>query len=353
MEIGSEFWGVPLSEKENNLLCGNVRNALSGRTALELVARDLRQERGAKSIYMPAYCCESMMEPFKKQGYVIKLYAVEPYSKTIHRQIFTDHGCDAILLMDYFGFEAEETSVFAMIEKLRGTAVILDKVQTAFTKTAAEEYADYTVTSWRKWFFSCAATADKKCGEWLVPEADAENERYISLRRNAARLKADYIEKGIGAKPKFLVQFGEAEELLDTDFSSYSAEEQSLDELKHADVDLIVSRRRENAKLIMDWLKDMPQEIIRPLFAELSDRDVPLFVPVLVRKELRDKLRHYLIENDVYCPVHWPSELGGANILYDGELSLVCDQRYGYEDIEREMNLIREFLIDNGYLLQS
>lgn len=353
MEIGSEFWGVPLGEKQNNLLSGNVRNTLSGRTALEFVARDLRQERGARSIYMPAYCCESMIEPFKKQGFAIKYYAVEPYSKTVHRQIFTDHGCDAILLMDYFGFESEETAVFAMIEKLRGTAVILDKVQTAFTKTAAEEYADYTVTSWRKWFFSCAATAEKKCGEWLVPENDTKNEKYISLRRNAAKLKADYIENGIGEKPKFLVQFGEAEELLDTDFSDYAAEKQSLDELKFADADFIVSKRRENASFIMDELKNLSQDIIRPLFAELGDRDVPLFVPVLVKQELRDALRYYLIKNEVYCPVHWPSELGGANKLYDGELSLVCDQRYGAEDMKREMNLIREFLIDNGYLLQS
>ena len=351
MEIGSEFWEVPLSEKENNLLRGNVRNTLSGRTALELIARDLRHERGAKSIHMPAYCCESMMEPFKKQGYVIKLYAVEPYSKTIHRQIFTDHGCDAILLMDYFGFEAEETSVFAMIEKLRGTAVILDKVQTAFTKTAAEEYADYTVTSWRKWFFSNAATVEKKCGEWRVSEEKKVNEEYISLRRNAARLKANYIENGVDEKQKFLVPFGEAEEILDNDFSDYAAEEESLEEIRHADVDLIISRRRENAALIYDALSKLPTEIIHPLYAEMGEKDVPLFVPVLVKPEIRADLRMYLIKNETYCPIHWPSELGGANKLYDGELSLVCDQRYGIDDMKREITLIKEFLIENGYLL--
>ena len=191
MEIGSEFWGVPLCEKQNNLLDGNLLHTLSGRTALELIAQDLKAERGAKSIYIPAYCCDSMLEPFKKQGYEIKLYAVEPYSKTIHRQVFTDHGCDAILLLDYFGFESEETAVFAMMEKLRGTSVIIDRVQSAFSETKALEYADYTVTSWRKWFFSNAATAEKCCGEWLVHETEKNNEEYISLRRNAARLKVD------------------------------------------------------------------------------------------------------------------------------------------------------------------
>lgn len=349
MEIGSEFWGVPLCEKQNNLLDGNLLHTLSGRTALELIAADLKAERGAKSIYMPAYCCDSMIEPFKKQGYEIKLYAVEPYSKTIHRQVFTDHDCDAILLLDYFGFESEETEVFAMMEKLRGTAVIIDRVQSAFSETKALEYADYTVTSWRKWFFSNAATAEKCCGEWLVPETEKNNEEYISLRRNAARLKADYIENGVGEKPKFLVKFGEAEEILDNDFSDYAAEEKSLEEIRYADVDCIVSQRRENAALIYDELKKLPAEIIRPLYAQMGENDVPLFVPVLVKPEIRAELRQHLIKNEVYCPIHWPSELGGANKLYDGELSLICDQRYGTEDIKRQMALISEFI--NGYLL--
>lgn len=351
MEIGSEFWTAPTWEKQNNLLSGNVRHTLSGRTALEMIARDLKQERGAKSIYMPAYCCDSMIEPFKRQGYTVKRYAVEPYAKTLHRQIFSDHGCDAILLMDYFGYESEETAVFAMAEKLRGTAVIIDRVQSAFSETKACEYADYTVTSWRKWFFSCAATAEKKSGEWLVPEYTETNEKYISLRRNAANLKADYIEKGIGEKPKFLVPFGEAEEQLDEDFSGYAAEGKSLEELKYIDTGLIISRRRENAGFIMDELRKLPQEIIRPLFSELGKNDVPLFVPVLVKKELRTAIRQQLIKNGIYCPVHWPTELGGASKLYEGELSLVCDQRYGLEDIKREMNLIRGHLTEHGYLL--
>lgn len=349
MEIGSEFWGVPLCEKQNNLLDGNLLHTLSGRTALELIAQDLKAERGAKSIYMPAYCCDSMLEPFKKQGYEIKLYAVEPYSKTVHRQVFTDHGCDAILLLDYFGFESEETAVFAMMEKLRGTSVIIDRVQSAFSETKALEYADYTVTSWRKWFFSNAATAEKCCGEWLVHETEKNNEEYISLRRNAARLKVDYIENGVGEKPKFLVPFGEAEEILDNDFSDYAAEEKSLEEIWYADVDCIVSQRRENAALIYDELKKLPAETIRPLYAEMGENDVPLFVPVLVKPEIRAELRQHLIKNEVYCPIHWPSELGGANKLYDGELSLICDQRYGTEDIKKQMTLISEFI--NGYLL--
>lgn len=344
MEIGSEFWDAPLTEKQNNPCSGNAYNTLSGRTALEVIARDLKAERGAKSVYMPAYCCDSMIAPFEKNGYEVKLYAVEPYRNSIHRQIFTDHGCNAILLLDYFGFGSEETEVFAMAERLRGTAVILDRVQSAFSAAKACTYADYTVTSWRKWFFSCAATAEKKCGEWLVPKPNRVNEEYIALRREAANLKARYIGTGIGEKQRYLEKFSDSEGLLDDDFVGYAAEAQSLEELRHIDADFIISRRRENAEYLLDELKTMPSDIIRPLFAEMNEGDVPLFVPVLLKPELRNGLRQHLIQNEIYCPVHWPSELAGANRLYDSELSLICDQRYGIEDMKREITLIKDFL---------
>ncbi|MCF0137043.1 MAG: hypothetical protein HUJ66_01625 [Oscillospiraceae bacterium] len=351
METGSEFWGLPLSEKENSFFPGGLRYTLSGRTALDMIAADLRAERNAESIYMPAYCCDSMLEPFKRRGFKIRLYGVEPFPRELHRRVFSDHGCDAILLLDYFGFASEETAVLARAEKLRGTAVILDCVQSAFSQTEAVKYADYSVYSFRKFFFSCAGAAKKHCGAWCVPEANRQNGEYISGRRRAAELKAAYIEKGEGEKSGFLRLFGEAEELLDEDFEGYAAEEKSLEELRYADTELIVSRRRENAALLLKELRRLPAELIRPLYAEIGETDVPLFMPVLVKKELRQPLRQHLINNGVYCPVHWPSELGGADRLYDGELSLVCDQRYGAEAMRREMTLIREFLEDNGYIL--
>lgn len=342
MEIGSEFCNAPLCKAEKSNSNENKIFTLSGRTALELVARDLKEERGVKSIYMPAYCCEAMMAPFKKQGYTIKRYAVEPYSKTIHRQVFSDHGCDAILLMDYFGFECKETAVFAMAEQLRGTAVILDRVHTAFSDTEACNFADYTVTSWRKWFLSCAAEAEKKCGDWLVAQPTQTNERYISLRKKAAAIKDSFAETGEN-EAEHSAEFREAEELLDRDYSDYAPDDESIRELAAIDSEFIISHRRKNAALIYKELSKLPAELIRPLFAEIGERDVPLYVPVLVKPEIRANLRRHLMQNDVFCPIHWQMELGGANKLYDGELSLVCDQRYDEEDIKREMLLIAEF----------
>ena len=84
----------------------------------------------------------------------------------------------------------------------------------------------------------------------------------------------------------------------------------------------------------------------------LNAHDVPLFVPVLVREDLRNPLRRYLIDNDIYCPVHWPlsdlhKPMTGSKQLFESELSLICDQRYGENDMKRIADTIKEFLKNN------
>ena len=81
----------------------------------------------------------------------------------------------------------------------------------------------------------------------------------------------------------------------------------------------------------------------------MSNGDVPLFVPIFIKKDYRDRLRDYLIAHQIYCPVHWPISEYHRKVtnyektIYDEELSLICDQRYSREDMEREAKTIRNF----------
>ena len=344
MEIGSEFWNVPRGGMTTALPDTNTQFVLSGRTALELVARDLIAERKIRSVCLPPYCSTSMLFPFEHPGLGLRFYDVLPSADGVQRVFPEHHGCDAVLLLDYFGFFQPETAALAEHEHKRGTAIILDHVQSLFSESEALKYADYTVTSWRKWFFSCAGAATKCCGEWTVRPSKSANMQYVSLRKEAAKKKAAYLEHGIGEKQAFLDGFAEAEKLLDADFSDYAADSESLDALLHLDIALLKQRRRENADVIYAALKKLGDSRIRPLFPHLEVGDVPLFVPVLVDPAIRAELRLFLIQNQVYCPIHWPdAQTGGGEMLYAQELSLLCDQRYTAADIEWEMNLIKEF----------
>ena len=112
------------------------------------------------------------------------------------------------------------------------------------------------------------------------------------------------------------------------------------------DTTYIARNRQRNARILIDGLQDIPE--IELMFQTVQDDEVPLFVPVLLR-ENRAKLRKYLIDNAIYCPIHWPkSEFHRgisqrAEMLYSQELSLVCDQRYGSDDMNRIVECIRKY----------
>ena len=108
------------------------------------------------------------------------------------------------------------------------------------------------------------------------------------------------------------------------------------------DVENVVLQRRANAEVLRcafpDWL----------MFPEMNPTDCPMFIPVLVPDGRRDELRQFLIQNDIYCPVHWPmSKYHTLNeqeiFIYRNELSFVCDQRYTEDDMTRMVETIRLF----------
>ena len=65
----------------------------------------------------------------------------------------------------------------------------------------------------------------------------------------------------------------------------------------------------------------------------------------LKKDKKRDKVRVEMIRENIYCPVHWPINKNypyQQTSYHDKELSLICDQRYGEEDIEHEIEVLRK-----------
>ena len=74
---------------------------------------------------------------------------------------------------------------------------------------------------------------------------------------------------------------------------------------------------------------------------------VPLFVPIFVEPVKRDRIRKRMFENNIFCPIHWKNIANDinnlpSNILYDMELSLICDQRYDLKDMERIIEILAD-----------
>ena len=314
-EIGSEFWTVPAAG-ENSLFPVDTHWFRSGRSALTAILR----ENDFKKAALPEWCCDSMIAPFLEEGIQVVFYP------SFGSPAGT--GADVALVMDYFGWDrGGDASGFS------GT-VIRDLTHSILRPE--HKPADYYFGSLRKWagFWTGGFT----WGLRTVPVMECVKDGYEALRRQAMENKNDYILEKSQSKD-YLGVFSRAEDLLELP-GVFPPAERDIELARKLDVRSIRERRRANAQVLLDRLGHMA------LFPELSEEDCPLFVPILT--EERAALRRHLIGNEVYCPVHWPltplhAEDMDRREIYDRELSLVCDQRYGPEDMVRVADLVKAF----------
>ncbi len=341
-EIGSEFWNIPLALNTNSLFSKNTKWLLSGRSALQAIVKNMAQKENI-SVAMPSLCCDSMVKPFIDARMAVRFYPV--YVKQGHLVQKIDYNCDVLFLMDYFGYTDEMPDLGSY-----SGIVIRDVTHSVFSKTYND--ADYYFGSLRKWCgFWTGGFAWAKDGRQFEI-ADGDDKGYTLLRKKAMELKDCYINRlpdkngNLINDKGYLSVYEEAEEILE-DIGVAAASERDIKYAKKLDVEFMKTQRRKNAKILMQAFAD------QLIFPTLHEDDCPMFVPILVPEGKRNELRRYLIQRDIYCPVHWPVspyhklQKGPETDLYDNELSLVCDQRYTEQDMFRMVEAIHEFWKEN------
>lgn len=330
-EIGSEFWDAPTVPRPRKLFSEDTQWYVSGRSALRAIVEDLTR-CGAESVAMPSYCCDSMIRPFLEGGMTISFYDVCP-ERGVGLCKSRPAQADVLFDLDYFGFSSSDRETYPCI--------VRDETHSLFCETDYE--ADYCFGSLRKWCgVLTGGFARAKDGRKLSMGTEPDP-AYGDMRLAAMEAKAQYLGTvaagGEVGEKTYLQTFSQAEELLDT-YGIMAADPRDRETVSRLDAAYIRARRRENAAMLMEAF---PQWL---MFPYMKETDCPLFVPLLLKE--RDALRRHLIKREIYCPIHWPISpwhrlTPRAELLYRQELSLVCDQRYSREDMERMIAAIRDF----------
>ena len=344
-EIGGEFWTVETTPDGTRVheAVAPLRDArffLSGRFALAAILREPRFALPSFRVAaLPSWCCDSMIAPFVESGFEIKFYSARLEDGRFVMDMSEADDCDVALEMSYFGYAVAPSRDF----RRRPRALIRDVTHSLFSDPYALSLddADYAFGSLRKW--SGFATGGFALGISSSFEDSATDEEYVATRRRAAQMKARYIAGETDDK-SFLSTFADAEARLDPPFATArgGADPECRSLALRFDVDRVKSRRRANASVLLRALSH------RALFP-LGENDCPLFVPIVLPRGERDALKRFLIERRIYCPTHWPlDDLHGSlptscRAIYESELSVVCDQRYDEEDMERIASAITEF----------
>lgn len=348
-EIGSDFWHCETTGKKNTFFSSlNNMFFMTGRTALDFIINDIKSKKQIKNVYMPSYCCESMIVPFLKNDIKIDFYDIKVTENGIKCLWDFNKEADIVYLIQYFGFEDNSLYEALIKYKEKGCFVIEDITHSLLFNSFSLENADYCFASLRKWTGiadgAFATGIEKKESGKAILDT---NENFVNLRQEAEILKENYIQGRSHNKEIYLSKFSEAEDIIDIDYENYSMSEASFKKILYWDIENVKKIRRENAKYLMDNLSGVNN--LKCIYNNLSEIDVPLFFPVLIKNGCRDLLRKYLSENGIYCPIHWQKSdnnytYGEVSEIYEEELSIICDQRYNTDDMNRIVNTIKKIM---------
>lgn len=341
IELGSEFW------LENGQSAERIY-VLSGRTAIDLILQDMMScGQQIKSVYMPAYCCDSMLQPFIDNRVIIQLYDISYKEGKLFYDIDVDKKTDILYLNNYFGYDSFFPIDVIQLFRKKGTTIIYDRTHSLLREDSQiQALSDYTFASIRKWMgVPCGAFVSKHSGELF--HASLKDCPYLKEKVEAMMQKGAYM-KGDNTIDKqcFLNLYKSFNHHLAEDYRYYKIDDLSWNIWNSSDLQSIKRQRCKNATYLYSELEKVPQ--IKTLFT-ISGEDCPLFVPVIFEtSNVRDDVRKFLTSKSIYCPIHWPKPQVvdptlKVNCLYDRELSLLCDQRYGIMDMQRIVETIIDY----------
>ena len=325
-----------LNAENRQLVFPDVYAYSSGRAALFQILKFLRQEKGVSCILLPDYLCSSILVPINALGLECSFYPIDErleLEETGFAELYRKKS--AVLLINYFGLQDLGTQIKA-IRGIDADAIIIeDDVQAYYEFKKPLNGVDFKFTSLRKTFAVPDGGLVKTKHNLPIVETPNTCGQYKAA---AALLKS--MREGNFNDNIYLELFEKGESLIDEE-QEYGMSLIAEKLYSYVDEERVKVRRLNNASYLLDQLNRLG---IKPLLP-LTDNHVPLFIPVVLNN--RNEVRKALFKQEIFCHVHWPLEgmqVRRGELMSKTELSLIIDQRYGHNDMESIIAILKENL---------
>lgn len=344
MELGSEF-SLGLNNLEiihHNLFDFfgkyNIEWFDYGRSALRSVPVDY-----TKKILVPEFICESVVQCFPKEQIVF--YKINDRLDIDENDLFDkwDAQVGTVYICHYFGFIQNKSLVKRVREKAEQDNCIFieDLTQSLFSSYIPQ--GDYMIASIRKWMPIPQGGVLFSHTSISLPDTTHVPQSKDNTRAYGMILKDMFLNMDYDANSKYREIFRECEEKIDSDENIRTISSFAKYLISCQDVSALMQKRRMNFERLEWGISKLGLAPIR----SLRDKEVPLVYPIRIKQ--RDKFREYLMENNIYCAVHWPfyniQPEVRINAKYNADtlLSLPIDQRYGSEEIDYMIDVIQQY----------
>lgn len=286
----------------------------SGRFCLEYILRC----KSCKKVYIPYYICDSIVEPIEKLGIIYECYHIDKSYRIVDDiRLAAD---ESLLYTNYWGLQ--NTYCEELAGKY-GKQLILDYTQAFFSKSI----------SGIDTFYSCRKYFGVPDGGYLYTnvKADFQIDQDESYARMASLLKRIDLSPERG-----YADFHKTEEAFSHD-SIRKMSRLTKRLMQSIDYEQVAQRRLDNYNALREKLGGR----------ELVYGEVPMVFPYFSDKG--QELRKHLIANRIFVAKYWPNvdEWTGTDSvetwMANHQLPLPIDQRYRREDMDRIINIIRDY----------
>lgn len=295
----------------------------TGRNALEYILRSIKN---INLLYVPYFTCEVVLEPIRRLNIDYKFYHINSRFEIADRIVLGEG--EYIIVNNYYG--VNDLYIHSQLVKY-GNRIIIDCAQAFFAP----------VITGVKMFYS----ARKFVGVADGGIAYLGNEMGEDLRTcetEKTELHNDHllIRKEQGAEVGFCNYRKNEESLNNQPIRLMSENTKSI--LYHINYERVKKQRICNWMILNEALSPTNQLII-PL---VSDFEVPHVYPYLI--DSGAELRKCLIAEKVFVAKYWPNVIHRDGFEFESNLAdkvvaLPIDQRYGKEDMNRIIEIIKNY----------
>ena len=307
--------------------------------------------KGSKKVLLPAYTCQTVIDPFQQLGWDITYY---PIIKNLiidtQALLAIADQCkpDIILAHPYYGmdFNDVEKETLQTI-KCNGSIIIIDNTQCIFSKERLH-FVDYYVGSYRKWF-CCPDGAfledcSKRNSSWT--EIIEENAEFVQKQTDAMFLRGEYFTNSNEIVKQISIRLNkDAVKGISGTIKPHAMASFSKAMLAKEDVEFNQSQRISNYRTLYEGLKTCNKCTL--VIEDLSRiTTAPLYFPIYF--EDRTRIQQKLAQLHIYAPVLWPVNTKEILInttieyMFDHLLAIPCDQRYDEKDMEKIIRVIND-----------
>lgn len=315
----------------------------TGRAAIEALLVYLKRLRH-NSIWLPSYDCDSVLSAAKRAEMDIHYYRIGKDFKIVIKDLEELSQGDILYVVNLFGKKENEETIKRIATFKESEVIVIEDLTLAlFSEGSEVGYGDYVIGSVRKWLPQ--PDGGFIASQYALPDFKKEQAAYeYSFNYIIAQImKYEYLNDTKLDKQQFLNFSNKAMESLFSDYTIREMSAISKKILNSVDFAEVAKMRKNNYRYLYKCLSNIDE---LKLMVEPSDDTVPL--GLVIATEDRDSLFCYLVQNNIYCNIHWrPNEstmlFDDSNYLSKHCLTIPCDQRYNYSHFDYITQNIKKY----------